>query len=266
VTGFIVVVPARLESERLPRKPLLDIAGKSMIERVWTQARQSRADSVLVATDSAEIEDVCRGFGADVAMTRPDHASGTDRIAEVAARRQWPDERIVVNVQGDEPLIPPALIDQVAALLVADAAADMATLMTPLAAPAEYRDPNMAKVVTDRNGRAIYFSRSPIPASRDSSVPADARRHIGIYAYRVGCLREIAAAPVAPPERAERLEQLRALWLGRRIAIADAVVAPARGVDTAEDLEAIRRAVQATEPLPETGGLTERGGSVDAET
>jgi 3-deoxy-manno-octulosonate cytidylyltransferase (CMP-KDO synthetase) len=244
MTGFIVVVPARLESERLPRKPLLDIEGQSMIERVCAQARKSRAVDVLVATDSAEIAQVCRRFGVEVAMTRTDHASGTDRIAEVAQQRKWADDQIVVNVQGDEPLLPPVLIDQVAALLTADATADMATLMTPLAAPEEYRDSNMAKVVTDSRGRAIYFSRAPIPATRDSSVPADARRHVGIYAYRVACLRDLASAQLAPPERSERLEQLRALWLGHAVAIADAVVPPVRGVDTPEDLEFIRQTVR----------------------
>jgi 3-deoxy-manno-octulosonate cytidylyltransferase (CMP-KDO synthetase) len=240
VSGFVVVIPARLESERLPRKPLCYIEGRTMIERVHARAASSAAEAVIVATDSPEIEKACRSFGADVAMTRSSHTSGTDRIAEVAALRAWPDAQIVVNVQGDEPLIPPELIDQVAALLAADPAADMATLVTPLADPAEYRDPNMAKVVVAADGTALYFSRSPIPATRDGSVPADARRHVGIYAYRVGCLRRIAAAPPAPPERAERLEQLRALWLGFRIVVEDARAAPPRGVDTAEDLEQIR--------------------------
>jgi 3-deoxy-manno-octulosonate cytidylyltransferase (CMP-KDO synthetase) len=179
-------------------------------------------------------------------MTSTEHASGTDRIAELAVRRGWSDERIVINVQGDEPLIPPAVIDQVAALLAADPRAGMATLMTPLRDDSEYRDPNMAKVVSTHDGAAIYFSRAPIPASRDDSVPADARRHIGIYAYRVECLKQIAAAPAAPPERAEKLEQLRALWLGFRIAIADALETPPRGVDTAADLEHIRELVRRT--------------------
>jgi len=242
---FVVVIPARLASERLPRKALLDICGKSMIERVYQRARSSRATEVIVATDAPEIEVACRGFGAHVELTATTHASGTDRIAEVATRSGWPDDEIVVNVQGDEPLIPPELIDQVARLLADDRAAGMATLMTPLATPDEYRDSHMAKVVTSRDGAAIYFSRAPIPASRDGSVPPDARRHIGLYAYRVGCLKRIAAAPVAPPEAAERLEQLRALWLGERIAIADAVVPPARGVDTLADIELIRRLVSA---------------------
>jgi len=244
MSAFIVVIPARLASERLPRKPLLDIEGKPMIARVHERATRSGAGEVIVATDSPEIEAACRGFGAAVEMTAAEHQSGTDRIAEVAARRGWQDAQIVVNVQGDEPLLPPALIDQVAGLLAADTRADMATLMTPLADPAEYTDPNMAKVVTDRAGAAIYFSRAPIPASRSGGVPADARRHIGLYAYRVGCLRELAAAPVAPPEAAERLEQLRALWLGKRIAIADALEAPPRGVDTEHDLAWVRNAVR----------------------
>ena len=247
MSGFLVVIPSRLKSERLPRKPLLDIAGMTMIERVYRQARQSGAREVVIATDAAEIEQVARGFGAAVEITAETHASGTDRIAEVARRRGWADDEIVVNVQGDEPLIPPALIDQVARLLATDRAAGMATLMTALADPSEYSDPNMAKVVASRDGAALYFSRSPIPASRDGGVPTDARRHIGLYAYRVGCLNELAAAPMAPAERAEKLEQLRALWLGKRIAIADAVEPPARGVDTAADLDEIRRIIDKRE-------------------
>ena len=243
MSEFIVVIPVRLASERLPRKALLDIRGKPMIRRVWEQASRSAAREVIVATDSPEIEAVCRAFGAVVEMTGPQHQSGTDRIAEVAAIRGLRDDEIVVNVQGDEPLIPPGIIDQVAALLAGDPAAGIATLMTPLADPSEYTDPNMARVVVDRAGRAIYFSRAPIPATRDGSVPLDARRHIGLYAYRVGALRALAATPVAPPEAAERLEQLRALWLGMPIAIADAVEPPPRGVDTAADLELIRDAV-----------------------
>ena len=247
MSGYLVVIPARLKSERLPRKPLLEIAGMPMIARVYGQARKSSAREVIVATDADEIERAARAFGAVVERTDANHASGTDRIAEVARRRRWADTEIVVNVQGDEPLIPPALIDQVAQLLEADAAAGMATLMTPLADPAEYTDPNMVKVIASRDGAALYFSRSPIPASRDGGVPAEARRHIGLYAYRAGCLKAVSAAPVAPAERAEKLEQLRALWLGQRIAIADAIEAPARGVDTAADLDEIRRIVSERE-------------------
>jgi 3-deoxy-manno-octulosonate cytidylyltransferase (CMP-KDO synthetase) len=240
MSGFVVVIPVRLESQRLPRKPLADIAGMTMIERVYRQATKSAADDVIVATDSVEIEADCRRFGARVELTATSHSCGTDRIAELAARLRWPSDRIVVNVQGDEPLIPPALIDQVAGLLAADSSAGIATLMTPLTDEADYRDPNMAKVVTDKTGAAIYFSRAPIPASWDGKVPADARRHIGLYAYRAETLRLLAATPVAPPERSERLEQLRALWLGQRIVIADAVELPPRGVDTESDLESIR--------------------------
>ena len=244
MTGFSVVIPSRLASERLPRKPLLDIEGQTMIERVFRQAAQSSAEEVIVATDSEEIAAACRDFGAPVEVTSASHSSGTDRIAEVAVRRGWDDSRIVVNVQGDEPLLPPALIDQVAGLLASDPAAGMATLMTPLASPDEYTDPNMAKLVHDQSGAALYFSRSAIPASREGGVPPDARRHIGLYAYRAQCLTMLAAASVAPPERAERLEQLRALWLGVRIAVADAIEAPPRGVDTEEDLKIIRRAIR----------------------
>lgn len=243
MNGFVVIIPVRWESERLPGKPLADIVGRTMIERVYGQATASGAEEVIIATDSAEIETACRSFGAHVEMTSCDHASGTDRIAEVAARSGWSEDRIVVNVQGDEPLIPPKLIDQVAGLLGDDPSADLATLMTPLADESEYRNPNMAKVVTDGGGAAIYFSRSPVPWSRDGKPPGDARRHIGIYGYRARALQQLAAAPVAPLERAERLEQLRALWLGMRIAIADACELPPRGVDTADDLEIIRQIV-----------------------
>jgi 3-deoxy-manno-octulosonate cytidylyltransferase (CMP-KDO synthetase) len=239
------VIPARISSERLPGKPLADIAGMTMIERVYRQALASSAAEVMVATDSKKIAEVCLGAGARVEMTAADHASGTDRIAEVARRLQWPSNHIVVNVQGDEPMIPPVLIDQVAELLDADSSAAIATLMTPLAHDTEYHDPNMVKVVTDSGGAAVYFSRAPIPWRVAGGVPPDARRHVGIYAYRVGALLGIAAAPVAPPESSERLEQLRAIWMGLRITIADAVAEPPRGVDTDQDLEVIRKLVTA---------------------
>jgi 3-deoxy-manno-octulosonate cytidylyltransferase (CMP-KDO synthetase) len=244
MTEFVIVIPVRLASERLPGKPLVDIAGRTMIERVYRQAVASEAGEVIIATDSSEIEAAMTPLGARVEMTSREHGSGTDRIAEVAARAGWGDDRIVVNVQGDEPLIPPAIIDQVAGLLAADPAASIATLMTPLLEASEYANPNMVKVVVDRDGRAIYFSRAPIPHSRGGGMPADARRHIGLYAYRVAALRQLAATEPAPPERVERLEQLRALWLGLKIAIADASEIPPRGVDTAEDLEIIREIVR----------------------
>jgi len=185
MSEFYVVIPSRLASERLPRKPLVDIEGRTMIERVFAQAAASGAREVIIATDSSAIAEACHRFHATVEMTSATHASGTDRIAEVAARRGWSDADVVVNVQGDEPMLPPVLIDQVASLLDADLQAGMASLMTPLSDPSEYADPNMVKVVTDQAGGALYFSRSPIPASREGGVPSTGRRHIGLYAYRV---------------------------------------------------------------------------------
>jgi 3-deoxy-manno-octulosonate cytidylyltransferase (CMP-KDO synthetase) len=229
-----------MASARLPGKPLLPINGRPMILWVYDRARQSGADQVIVATDDERIESVCSEQGVAVEMTSSEHASGTDRIAEVARRRGWADSQIVVNVQGDEPLLPPVVIDQVAQLLDGRAEASMATLMTPVTSEREFTDPHMVKVVSDRNGYALYFSRAPIPADRDGRSLHDARRHIGLYAYRVGGLKRLADTPVCELERAEHLEQLRALWIGQRIAIADAVELPPRGVDTEQDLEAIR--------------------------
>lgn len=243
MTDFVVVIPARYESSRLPGKPLADIGGRPMIAWVHGRARRSGAVEVYVATDDGRIADACRAFGAKVEMTAPGHASGTDRIAELAERLAWPDDRIVVNVQGDEPLLPPALIGQVAGLLAATPDADLATLVTPFQSRAEFDDVHTAKVVIDAAGFAMYFSRAPIPCSADGAPAATARRHIGIYAYRTGKLKALAAAPPCALERAERLEQLRALYLGYRIAVADAVSAAAHGVDTPDDLEAIRALV-----------------------
>ena len=240
MADFVVVIPARMASARLPGKPLLDIAGKPMIAWVHARALKSAAQRVIVATDDERIRTVCGAIGAHVEMTSDDHASGTDRIAEVAQRLQWSDDSIVVNVQGDEPLIEPAAINQVAKLLVDDPGADLGTLMTPITNEREFRDQNNAKVVTDGNGRALYFSRAPIPASRDGDLPLVARRHIGLYAYRVKSLKVIAAAAVCPLEAAERLEQLRALWLGLTIAVADADLLPSQGIDTEQDLDWVR--------------------------
>ncbi|HEY5622143.1 MAG TPA: 3-deoxy-manno-octulosonate cytidylyltransferase [Gammaproteobacteria bacterium] len=236
---FFVVIPARYESSRLPGKPLADIGGRPMILRVYDKAVQSAAREVLVATDDERIADVCREAGAQVELTSSEHESGTDRIAEVANRRGWDDDDIVVNVQGDEPLLPPALVDQVAALLRDDPDAALATLMTPVRSEEDWRDPNGARVVVDRNGHALYFSRAPIPWPRDGHLP-DARRHIGLYAYRVAALRELAKTPPCDLERIEKLEQLRALWLGMKIAVAVAVEDPPPGVDTQQDLDAVR--------------------------
>jgi 3-deoxy-manno-octulosonate cytidylyltransferase (CMP-KDO synthetase) len=238
--AFIAVIPARYASTRLPGKPLKDIAGKPMIEWVYRQTVKSGAREVIVATDDERIAAACRGFGARVELTSPDHASGTDRIAELARRLDWNDDEIVVNVQGDEPLISPACIAQTAGLLGRHSHAAVATLVTPLASEAEFRDPNFVKVVTDKDGWALYFSRAPIPWPRDGRMPA-VLRHVGLYAYRAGGLRAISAAAPSALEQVEKLEQLRALWLGLKIIVATAAEPPAPAVDTEEDLEKVRR-------------------------
>jgi 3-deoxy-manno-octulosonate cytidylyltransferase (CMP-KDO synthetase) len=239
-TGFIAVIPARYASTRLPGKPLKSIAGKPMIEWVYRQTVQSGATETIVATDDERIASVCRGFGARVELTSVEHASGTDRIAELARRFAWDDEQIVVNVQGDEPLISPLCIAQTARLLGWHPQAAIATLIAPLQSEAEFRDPNFVKVVTDKDGWALYFSRAPIPWPRDGGTPA-VHRHIGLYAYRAGGLRTISAAPPCELEQTEKLEQLRALWLGLRIIVGVAAEPPSPHVDTEEDLVKIRR-------------------------
>jgi 3-deoxy-manno-octulosonate cytidylyltransferase (CMP-KDO synthetase) len=245
--GFIVVIPARYGSTRLPGKPLKDIAGKPMIEWVYRQAAKSGAREVLVATDDERIAAACRGFGAPVELTSPDHQNGTDRIAELARRFGWDDEQIVVNVQGDEPLISPLCIAQTARLLGWHPEAAIATLTVPLLSEAEFHDPNYAKVVTDRRDFALYFSRAPIPWPRDGGMPS-VRRHVGLYAYRAGGLRTISAAAPCALEETEQLEQLRALWLGLRIVVADAVEPPSPHVETEEDLLKIRRYLERDAP------------------
>ena len=215
-----------------------------MVIHVHRLARRAGAAEVIVATDDERIRSACAAAGAEVEMTDAQHASGTDRIAEIAARRGWAGGDIVVNVQGDEPLLPPSLIGQVAGLLAATPAASIATLAAPIANEAEYLDPNVVKVVARPDGLALYFSRAPIPWDRDGSrAPAareprhhGARRHLGLYAYRVSALRQVAAAPPSALEQLERLEQLRALSLGLGIVVADAREPPGPGVDTAEDL------------------------------
>lgn len=246
--AFTVVIPARMASSRLPNKPLADIAGLPMVVRVARQAERSQADRVLVATDHPDVCAACARHGIEAVMTRADHASGTDRIAEVVDRLGLADDRVLVNLQGDEPLIDPLLIDRVAGLL-ANGQAEMATLAHPIADAAEMFNPNVVKAVVDRAGRALYFSRAPIPFARDgfavdrSQLPADlpVLRHIGIYAYRAGFLKTYAALQPAPLETCEVLEQLRALWYGYSIAVATVAEAPAAGVDTPEDLERVRR-------------------------
>ncbi len=244
--NFVVVIPARYASSRLPGKPLKDIAGKPMIQWVYRQASLSGAREVIVATDDERIVGACRGFEGRVEMTSADHANGTDRIAELARRFRWPDRQIVVNVQGDEPLISPLAIAQTAQLLSNHPEAAVGTLIGPLADDTEFHDPNFVKVVTDRAGWALYFSRAPIPWPRDGGVPS-AHRHIGLYAYRVGALKTISAAAPCMLEETERLEQLRALWLGLKIIVAEAVEPPSQHVDTEEDLEKVRRHVQRQE-------------------
>jgi 3-deoxy-manno-octulosonate cytidylyltransferase (CMP-KDO synthetase) len=246
--SFIAVIPARYASVRLPGKPLADIGGRPMIAWVHERALASGASEVVVATDDERVAEICARIGADVQLTAADHPSGSDRIAEVAAARGWPHNQIVVNVQGDEPLVPPALIAQVAALIANRPDAAIATLMTPIRSLEEWHDPNTAKVIVDRDGWALYFSRAAIPHARDGAgLPASAWRHIGLYAYRVGSLRLISAMPPCALEQIEKLEQLRALWLGRRIAVAEAVELPPRGVDTEDDLAAVRRILAAAE-------------------
>ena len=239
---YAVVIPARYDAVRLPGKPLADIGGRPMIQWVHEAAAGGGAAEVIVATDDERIVEACARFGARAEMTAMAHASGTDRIAEVVRRLGWPDERVVVNVQGDEPLLPPALVSQVAGLLDEDRHAGMATLVAPIVHGTEWADPNVVKVVMDRRSRAMYFSRARIPWPRDGTQPAAvAMRHVGLYAYRVWALRQFAAAPPCGLELQERLEQLRALWLGIAIRVAPACEDTPRGVDTERDLIAVRR-------------------------
>lgn len=239
---FKVVIPARFASTRLPGKPLLDIAGTPMVIRVAEQAGKSLAAEVVIATDHAPIMQVAEAYGVAAVMTRVDHASGTDRIAEVAGRMGWPDEAIVVNVQGDEPLIDPVLINEVAHTLASDTQAVMATACHPLHEAEAFTNPNVVKVVCNAKGQALYFSRAPIPYPRDNTgLPSLAHRHIGIYAYRVGFLKQYASLPVTALENIESLEQLRVLYHGYQIAVTVTAHAPASGVDTQADLDYVRQ-------------------------
>ena len=251
-TDFTVVIPARYGSSRFPGKPLKVIAGKPMVQLVWEQARKSSAQRVVVATDDVRIFEACQAFGAEVLMTRDDHNSGTDRLAEVAAQLGLTADAIVVNVQGDEPMIPPAVIDQVASNLAAHPEAGISTLAEPIDDVAALFNPNVVKVSSDINGLALTFSRAPLPWARDAlaanrdELPAGVplRRHIGIYAYRAGFLHDFVSWGPCMLENTENLEQLRALWNGVRIHVADALEAPPAGVDTPEDLERVRRLLE----------------------
>lgn len=241
---FKVVVPARFASTRLPGKPLLDLAGKPMVVRVAEQAAKSLANQVVVATDHAQILQAVAQHQITAVMTRADHISGTDRIAEVVQTMQWPDDTIVVNVQGDEPLIDPVLINEVAQTLANDEQAVMSTACHAIHDETVFTNPNVVKVVFNAKQRALYFSRAPIPFARDTTdrqQPLTAYRHIGIYAYRVSFLKQYASLPVTTLESIESLEQLRVLYHGYQIAVSVTDHAPARGVDTPEDLAAVRQ-------------------------
>jgi 3-deoxy-manno-octulosonate cytidylyltransferase (CMP-KDO synthetase) len=236
-SSFQVVIPARYASSRFPGKALALLAGRTLLEHVWRQAVQSAAAHVVIATDDERIATVGRRFGADVVMTLATHRSGTERAAEVARERAWPEQSLVVNCQGDAPLIPPSAINQVAALLAAHPGAALSTLCTPVRSTEEYLSPNVVKVVCAADGRALYFSRAPIPSLSHAAQAPDSLRHVGLYAYRVGALRQLAAAPACALEMAESLEQLRALWLGLAIQVGLAADLLGPDVDTPEDLE-----------------------------
>ena len=243
---FRVVIPARYASSRLPGKPLVELGGKPMILRVVEQALRSAAKSVVVATDDERVANAVADSGATPVMTRTDHATGSDRVMEAVRTCGWGADEVVVNVQGDEPLIPPPVIDQVAALLETPSACPVATLCEPISRPADVFDPNIVKVVADHAGRALYFSRAPLPWSRQAfadgqpeRLGAHWRRHIGIYAYRVSALEAFVAWPSSTLEEVEVLEQLRLLEHGIGIAVAEAVAPVPGGVDTPADVQRV---------------------------
>ena len=244
---FKIVIPARYASTRLPGKPLLDIAGKPMIQHVYERAQESLASEVIIATDDSRIEQVAKSFGAEVCLTRADHPSGTDRLAEVAELRGFADNDIIVNVQGDEPCLPASLINQVAEDLRQHQDADMATLFSQIDQEKQVFDANVVKVVMDAQGYALYFSRAPIPWMRDhfdqqSALPPELPhyRHIGLYAYRAHFLTHYAELRPCILEQEESLEQLRALYHGRKIHLTAAGINPGHGVDTEQDLAEVR--------------------------
>ncbi|EKE71056.1 3-deoxy-manno-octulosonate cytidylyltransferase [Gallaecimonas xiamenensis] len=247
--NFLVVIPARYASTRLPGKPLLAVAGKPMVLHVLDKAQAAGAQQIWVATDDDRIQKAVQDAGGQVMMTRADHESGTDRLAEVAEKLGLADDTIVVNVQGDEPLVPPAVIAQVAQLLADHPQAAVATLATPIEDEAEAVNPNAVKVVTDKQGFALYFSRASIPAQRNRLLAGQGpmleggllRRHLGIYAYRAGFLRRYTQLAISSLEQLESLEQLRVLWHGERIIVADACQLPPAGIDTQADLDRVNQ-------------------------
>ena len=247
--SFTVVIPARYGSSRLPGKPLADIGGKPMVQHVYERAQESGAGRVIVATDDSRIESAVEAFSGQVLMTSPDHNSGTERLAEVISKLNIETTEVVVNVQGDEPFIPPEIIRQVADNLANQTAAPMATLSVPIEDAEDVFNPNAVKVVTDSRGYALYFSRAAIPWNRDEfakeqplqpAVIESYQRHIGIYAYRAGFVLDYITWESSPLEHIESLEQLRVLWHGERIHVAEAIKTPAAGIDTEADLQRAR--------------------------
>jgi len=247
--SFIAIIPARYASTRLPGKPLIDIHGKPMIVHVMERARESGAERVIVATDNDDVARAVEAAGGEVCMTRSDHQSGTERLAEVIEKYQFADDALIVNVQGDEPMIPPVIIRQVADNL-AKSSAGMATLAVPVTSAEEAFNPNAVKVVRDAQGYALYFSRATIPWDRErfarskETVGDNFLRHIGIYGYRAGFIRRYVSWETSPLEQIELLEQLRVLWYGEKIHVDVAQAIPGAGVDTPEDLERVRAAMQ----------------------
>ncbi|MFP1722323.1 3-deoxy-manno-octulosonate cytidylyltransferase [Lonsdalea quercina] len=245
---FTVIIPARFASSRLPGKPLADINGKPMVIHVMERAQESGAERVIVATDHPDVEQVIRQAGGDVCLTSPDHNSGTERLAEVIERYRLPDDEIIVNIQGDEPMIPPVIVRQVAENL-AGSRAGMATLAVPIVGSEDVFNPNAVKVVRDAEGYALYFSRAPIPWDRERFGQANENvgdhflRHIGIYAYRAGFVRRYVSWAPSELEKIELLEQLRVLWYGEKIHVDVAKAIPSVGVDTPEDLARVRLAM-----------------------
>lgn len=261
-SGFTVLIPARLASSRLPEKPLADLAGRPMVVRVAERVAHCGASRVVVAADDARIVDACLAHGVDAVLTRVDHASGSDRLAEACVLLGLDADDIVVNVQGDEPLVTPAWVARCAALLTERPDCVMSTVAHPIHDAAEFRNPNVVKVVLDAAGRALMFSRAPLPWWRDGSaqdperLPTDPAplRHVGLYGYRAGFLRTFPTLPAAPLERCEALEQLRVLYQGERIAVHVAPDAAPAGVDTADDLARVRALFASNDPRVFTTG------------
>lgn len=254
--GFCIVIPARYDSSRLPGKPLRDLAGKPMLQHVYECAVESDADKVIIATDDQRIYDAANGFGAEVCMTGTQHRSGTERIAEVIDKLHLSDDTIIVNLQGDEPMMPSGCLNQVAGLLQDNTDCVMATLCEPIESVTDIFDPNVVKVVRDKYGHAIYFSRAPIPWHRDAfhegqpDTLADLDvyfRHIGLYAYSAAFVKAYLSMETSPLEKIESLEQLRVLWHGKRIALGTAVASPGPGVDTEADLQQVALLINNTQ-------------------